>query len=294
MNQFMMNQPIIRILDILLVWYLIYRLLMYARGTQMMNLLKGVGIFLIAKSVSSLAGLQTVDWLLGQVLSWGVVAMIILFQPELRRALEILGRDLFKNRKSRNNPSEKLINDIEKSVQYMSKRKIGALISIEGQDGLGDYISSGIPLDAEITNQLLINIFIPNTPLHDGAVIISDYQIAAASCYLPLSESTLIPKELGTRHRAAIGLSEVTDAVTVIVSEETEDISVIKGDKMNRALDRNEFRKILEEYLFVEEENSKDIFLEYFSEFVSVKCAVHFIAFNHTNISSFLRYDDCY
>lgn len=260
MNQFMTNQPIIRILDILLVWYLIYRLLMYARGTQMMNLLKGVGIFLIAKSVSSLAGLQTVDWLLGQVLSWGVVAMIILFQPELRRALEILGRDLFKNRKSRNNPSEKLINDIEKSVQYMSKRKIGALISIEGQDDLGDYISSGIPLDAEITNQLLINIFIPNTPLHDGAVIISDYQIAAASCYLPLSESTLIPKELGTRHRAAIGLSEVTDAVTVIVSEETGDISVVKGDKMNRALDRNEFRKILEEYLFVEEENSKDIF----------------------------------
>ena len=260
MNQFMMNQPIIRILDILLVWYLIYRLLMYARGTQMMNLLKGVGIFLIAKSVSSLAGLQTVDWLLGQVLSWGVVAMIILFQPELRRALEILGRDLFKNRKSRNNPSEKLINDIEKSVQYMSKRKIGALISIEGQDGLGDYISSGIPLDAEITNQLLINIFIPNTPLHDGAVIISDYQIAAASCYLPLSESTLIPKELGTRHRAAIGLSEVTDAVTVIVSGETGDIRVGKGDKMNRALDRNEFRKILEEYLFVEEENSKDIF----------------------------------
>ncbi|MGO4941068.1 diadenylate cyclase CdaA [Ruoffia tabacinasalis] len=260
MNQFMTNQPIIRILDILLVWYLIYRLLMYARGTQMMNLLKGVGIFLIAKSVSSLAGLQTVDWLLGQVLSWGVVAMIILFQPELRRALEILGRDLFKNRKSKNNPSEKLINDIEKSVQYMSKRKIGALISIEGQDGLGDYISTGIPLDAEITNQLLINIFIPNTPLHDGAVIIRDYQIAAASCYLPLSDSTLIPKELGTRHRAAIGLSEVSDAVTVIVSEETGDISVVKGDKMNRALDRNEFRKILEEYLFVEEENSKDIF----------------------------------
>ena len=260
MDQFMANQPIIRILDILLVWYLIYRLLMYARGTQMMNLLKGVGIFLIAKSASSLAGLQTVDWLLGQVLSWGVVAMIILFQPELRRALEILGRDLFKNRKSKNNPSEKLINDIEKSVQYMSKRKIGALISIEGQDGLGDYISTGIPLDAEITNQLLINIFIPNTPLHDGAVIIRDYQIAAASCYLPLSDSTLIPKELGTRHRAAIGLSEVTDAVTVIVSEETGDISVVKGDKMNRALDRNEFRKILEEYLFVEEENSKDIF----------------------------------
>lgn len=106
---------------------------------------------------------------------------------------------------------------------------------------------------------MLINIFIPNTPLHDGAVIIRDYQIAAASCYLPLSDSTLIPKELGTRHRAAIGLSEVSDAVTVIVSEETGDISVVKGDKMNRALDRNEFRNILEEYLFVDEEDSKDI-----------------------------------
>lgn len=259
MDQFMANQPIVRVLDILLVWYLIYKLLMYARGTQMMNLLKGVGIFLVAKSVSSVMGLQTVDWLLGQVLSWGVVAMIILFQPELRRALEILGRDLFKNRKSKSNRSEKLINDIEKSVQYMSKRKIGALISIEGEDGLGEYISTGIPLDAEVSNQLLINIFIPNTPLHDGAVIISNYEIAAASCYLPLSESTLIPKELGTRHRAAIGLSEVSDAVTVIVSEETGDISVVKGDKMNRALSREDFRRILEEYLFVEEEGQKDI-----------------------------------
>lgn len=259
MDQFMANQPIVRVLDILLVWYLIYKLLMYARGTQMMNLLKGVGIFLVAKSVSSVMGLQTVDWLLGQVLSWGVVAMIILFQPELRRALEILGRDLFKNRKNKSNRSEKLINDIEKSVQYMSKRKIGALISIEGEDGLGEYISTGIPLDAEVSNQLLINIFIPNTPLHDGAVIISNYEIAAASCYLPLSESTLIPKELGTRHRAAIGLSEVSDAVTIIVSEETGDISVVKGDTMNRVLSREDFRRVLEEYLFVEEEGQKDI-----------------------------------
>lgn len=259
MDQFMANQPIVRVLDILLVWYLIYKLLMYARGTQMMNLLKGVGIFLVAKSVSSVMGLQTVDWLLGQVLSWGVVAMIILFQPELRRALEILGRDLFKNRKNKSNRSEKLINDIEKSVQYMSKRKIGALISIEGEDGLGEYISTGIPLDAEVSNQLLINIFIPNTPLHDGAVIISNYEIAAASCYLPLSESTLIPKELGTRHRAAIGLSEVSDAFTIIVSEETGDISVVKGDTMNRALSREDFRRVLEEYLFVEEEGQKDI-----------------------------------
>lgn len=267
-NQFMANQPLIRILDILIVWYLIYRLLMYARGTQIMNLLKGVGIFLVAKGASSLLGLQTIDWLLGQVLSWGVVAMIILFQPELRRALEILGRDIFKNRRSTNNPSEMLIDDLEKSVQYMSKRKIGALISIEGQDELSDYIATGIPLGAKVSSQLLINIFIPNTPLHDGAVVISNYQIAAASCYLPLSESKSIPKELGTRHRAAIGLSEVTDAVTIIVSEETGDISVVKGDSLNRALSREEFREKLVEYLFKEEEGPKD-FLQVARDFIN-------------------------
>lgn len=267
-NQFMANQPLIRILDILIVWYLIYRLLMYARGTQIMNLLKGVGIFLVAKGASSLLGLQTIDWLLGQVLSWGVVAMIILFQPELRRALEILGRDIFKNRRSTNNPSEMLIDDLEKSVQYMSKRKIGALISIEGQDELSDYIATGIPLGAKVSSQLLINIFIPNTPLHDGAVVISNYQIAAASCYLPLSESKSIPKELGTRHRAAIGLSEVTDAVTIIVSEETGEISVVKGDSLNRALSREEFREKLVEYLFKEEEGPKD-FLQVARDFIN-------------------------
>lgn len=260
LNYFMTNQPLVRILDILIVWYLIYKLLIYARGTQIMNLLKGIGIFLIAKGASSILGLQTIDWLLGQVLSWGVVAMIILFQPELRRVLEILGRDLFKNRRGTSNPSEKLIDDLENSVQYMSKRKIGALISIEGQDELSDYISTGIPLGAEVTNQLMINIFIPNTPLHDGAVIISDYQIAAASCYLPLSDSKSIPKELGTRHRAGIGLSEVTDAVTIIVSEETGDISVVKGDQLHRALSRDEFRARLEEYLFREDETPKDFF----------------------------------
>lgn len=231
---------------------------MYARGTQMMNLLKGVGIFILAKFISSLMGLQTIDWLLGQVLSWGVVAAIILFQPELRRALEILGRDIFRNRKDTKNSSEKLIDDLERSVQYMSKRKIGALISIEAEDELSEYITTGIALDAEITNQLLINIFIPNTPLHDGAVIISGYNIAAASCYLPLSESNRIPKELGTRHRAAIGLGEVTDALTIIVSEETGAISLVKGDTLHRGLDNENFRQLLERYLRIEDEPARD------------------------------------
>lgn len=250
----MSNQPFIQLIDIAIVWYIIYKLLIYARGTQMMNLLKGVGIFIFAKFLSATLGLQTIDWLLGQVLGWGVIAAIVLFQPELRRALEILGRNLSGNRQRVQNPSKKLIDDLEYAVNYMSRRKIGALIAIEGQDELGDIIETGVTLDSEISNQLLINVFIPNTPLHDGAMVIQDFRIAAASCYLPLSENGSIPKELGTRHRAAIGLGEVTDALVLIVSEETGDISLVKEQKMHRGVKSNGLRELLEEYLIVEEE----------------------------------------
>lgn len=248
-EQFLDNQPIVQILDILIVWYLIYKLLMYARGTQVMNLLKGVGIFITAKFLSSVIGLQTIDWILGQILAWGVVAAIILFQPELRRALQMMGQNLFRNRKVQKNPNETLINDLEQSLLYMSKRKIGALISIEAKEPLEEYIETGIPLDSKISHQLLINIFVPNTPLHDGAVIIRNFRIVSASCYLPLSESSLIPKELGTRHRAAIGLSEVSDALTVIVSEETGEISLVKQEVLHRAVDQKELKDLLEKYL---------------------------------------------
>ncbi|WP_124058350.1 diadenylate cyclase CdaA [Vaginisenegalia massiliensis] len=258
-HQVLADKPIVHLLDILIVWYLIYRLLMYARGTRAMNLLKGVAIIIAAKFLSAIIGLQTIDWFLGQIISWGVIASIILFQPELRKALESLGRNLFRNRKDMRNPSEKLIDDLEKSALYMSKRKIGALISIEGNESLNQYIQSGLPLDSEITNQLLINIFIPNTPLHDGAVIISNYRISAAACYLPLSESSLIPKELGTRHRAAIGLGEVTDALTLIVSEETGGISLVKGDHLHRNLSATDLHMYLVQYLIEEtDEPDKD------------------------------------
>ena len=259
---FFTNRPLSSILDVLLVWYLIYRLIIYARGTRAMNLLKGVAIIIAAKFISSTLGLQTIDWLLGQVISWGVVASIILFQPELRKALENLGRNLFRNRRHQKNPSQKLIDDLENALLYMSKRKIGALISIEANDKLEEYIETGTAMNSEISNQLLINIFVPNTPLHDGAVIISNYRIAAASCYLPLSESSLIPKELGTRHRAAIGLGEVTDALTLIVSEETGSISMVKHDYLHRDLDQKDLRFLLDQNLMVSDENEaeQDIF----------------------------------
>lgn len=262
-EQFINNQPLVQILDILIVWYLIYKLLMYARDTQMMNLLKGVGIFILAKFLSSIIGLQTIDWILGQILAWGVVAAIILFQPELRRALQMIGQNLFRNRTIQKNPNEVLIDDLKASLKYMSKRKIGALISIEGKEPLTEYIETGIPMDSEVSNQLLINIFVPNTPLHDGAVVIQNYRIAAASCYLPLSDSSMIPKELGTRHRAAIGLSEVTDALTLIVSEETGDISLVKHEVLHRAVKDDELHDLLIKYLLTEankkEETSKDL-----------------------------------
>lgn len=237
-----------------------------------MNLLQGIALILVAKFLSQTIGLQTVDWLLGQVISWGVVALIILFQPELRKALENLGRSLFRNRQSQRNASEQLIDDLEKSLLYMSKRKIGALISIENEDPLLEYISTGIDLDSDVSSQLLINIFIPNTPLHDGAVIISDYRIAAASCYLPLSESRTIPKELGTRHRAAIGLGEVTDALTLIVSEETGAISIVKNDFLHRDLNLEELHQLLLQYLYTDtEEEDQPSFIKIIKDFWNEK-----------------------
>lgn len=266
---FMSNKPFVHLIDIAIVWYIIYKLLLYARGTQMINLLKGVGIFIFAKFLSSVMGLQTIDWILSQVLGWGVIAAIVLFQPELRRALELLGRNLSGSRSKTQNPSKKLIDDLEYAVNYMSRRKIGALIAIEAQDELGEYIETGVPLESLISNQLLINIFVPNTPLHDGAMIIQDFKIAAASCYLPLSENSSIPKELGTRHRAAIGLGEVTDALIIIVSEETGDISLVKEQKLHRRVKADELRARLKDYLVVEKENTTKDPVEQIRSFIA-------------------------
>jgi len=229
-------------LDILLVWFVIYRLIIIIQGTKAVQLLKGVTIIIVVKVLSNLFGLHTLQFLMDQALTWGFLAVIIIFQPELRRALEQLGRGGFFSRTTHNEQNEhgNVISSIAKSTEYMSKRRIGALISIEKQTGMGDYIESGISLNANITSELLINIFIPNTPLHDGAVIIQGETIAAAGCYLPLSESPFISKELGTRHRAAMGISEVTDSITIIVSEETGAISVTKNGHLFRDLSQDE------------------------------------------------------
>lgn len=249
---------IFKVLDVLLVWYVVYKALTLIKGTKAVQLLKGLLIVVLAKFATYVFGLDTLDWLLQEVIDWGFLAIIIIFQPEIRRALEQIGRGKIFQRTNSQQEDEQtqLVEAMKKSVSYMAKRRIGALISIEKETGLNEYIETGIKMDASISSELLINIFIPNTPLHDGAVIVKKNQIAAAACYLPLSESAFISKELGTRHRAALGLSEVTDAITVVVSEETGAISITVNGNLHRNLSISEFEELLRKMWFGPEQDS--------------------------------------
>ena len=242
---------------------------MLLRGTKAVQLFKGVLVIIVIKLVSWYLGLRTVSWITDQIINWGIIAIIVIFQPEIRRGLEHLGRGslFFNNKKKQNEAQEKMIQALDKAIQYMSKRRIGALMTIEMNTGLEDYIETGIPLDADVSGELLINIFIPNTPLHDGAVIIKNNRIAVAAAYLPLSESNLIPKELGTRHRAAVGISEVTDALTIVISEETGAVTITKNNELIRNLTRQDYLKLLHNELVpAEEKKQKNIFVRFFNK----------------------------
>ena len=236
---------VVRIIDIVIVWWLLYRLMMLIRGTKAVTLLRGVGIVIAVKLISWYVGLTTISWLTDQIINWGVIALVVVFQPEIRRGLEHLGRSALFKQKQAYQQETRLINELDDAIQYMSKRHIGALISIEMETGLEEYIETGIKIDAEVSSQLLINTFIPNTPLHDGAVIIKDARLAAAAAYLPLSDTPTIPKELGTRHRASVGISEVTDALTIVVAEETGDVSITRNAELMQSLSREDYRKYL-------------------------------------------------
>ena len=231
----------INIFDILIVAYILYRFTKAIAGTKIMILVRGVIIFVLAQFVANILGLTTISWLINQIITYGVIAAVVIFSPEIRTGLERLGRatDFFSN--STVSAEEQMIRSFVKSVEYMSPRKIGALVAIQRVRTLQEYIATGISLDSKISAELLINIFIPNTPLHDGAVIIRDNRIAVTSAYLPLTERTGISKEFGTRHRAAIGLSEVSDALTFIVSEETGGISITYNGVFKHNLSLEEF-----------------------------------------------------
>lgn len=245
------------IVDILIVSFFIYQLLRIAQGTRSTELLKGVLVIITIRFLSSIFQLHTTEFIVNFIIQWSAIALIVIFQPELRRGLQHIGRGSLFAIQRKPHPVEDTIDEIAEAVQYMSRRHIGALISIEMDSSLIEYIKTGISIDAAISSELIINTFIPNTPLHDGAMIIKDFRVASAASYLPLSESPAIPKKYGTRHRAAIGLSEETDAITVVVSEETGSISVAHRNNLIPDLTVEDLKEYLLENLKPKEEKNE-------------------------------------
>ena len=243
----------IDVLDIVIVAYLIFKLIMWLKDTRAWALFKGLFVVLIFMAVAMFLQLNTILWILNKTLSVGVIAVIILFQPEFRKALEKLGRNRFILKfgvmdgvRGDMKAFLRTTDEIIKACEVMSKAKTGALIVIEREVHLGDHERTGIPIDALVSRQLLLNIFEKNTPLHDGAVIIKGNRISAATCFLPLTE-TEISMDLGTRHRAAMGVSEVSDAYVIVVSEETGNISLCKEGVLYRNITGDTLRNMLTE-----------------------------------------------
>ena len=257
------------IFEVIIIAFLVYYILVWMKTTRAWLLLRGViiiGAFLL---LAFLMDMGTIVWLAENIISFIVIALIIVLQPELRHALENLGRRnllptmIFADSSRREQEvfSEKTINEIVKACVEMGKVKTGALIVIEQKEALKEYERTGIDVDGIVTSQLLINIFEKNTPLHDGAVIIRENRVTSATCYLPLSDNLLLSKELGTRHRAGVGISEVTDSLTVIVSEETGKISVAYNGELGRSLNADQLRERLQVILnnrSADEQNGKE------------------------------------
>ncbi len=233
-------------LDILIVATLIYSLLKLLRGTRAVQMLVAVAMLVLFDWGARWARLEMVEWLLTTLLPYVAIALIILFQPEIRRALSRVGRNLSMMKFTSHNPKA-IYDDIVMAAEYFSQNRIGALIVVERQAGLRTYIESGIPLDAKLSYDLLVSIFRPGSPLHDGAVIIEGSRVAAAGCFLPLSLNPMISKQLGTRHRAAIGVTEDSDCIVVLVSEETGAMSVASGGAIETKLTPEELSDRLSE-----------------------------------------------
>jgi diadenylate cyclase len=233
-------------LDILIIAALIYYLLKLFRATRAMQMLVAIALLVLFYRGAQWARLQMVEWLLTTLLPYVAIALIVLFQPEIRRTLSRFGRNLSLMKFTSHNPKA-IFDDIVMAVEYFSHNRIGALMVVERQSGLRTYVESGIPLDAKLSYDLLVSIFRPGSPLHDGAAIIEGSRVAAAGCFLPLSLNPMISKQLGTRHRAAIGITEESDAVVVLVSEETGSISVASAGAIDTNLTPDELSDRLSE-----------------------------------------------
>lgn len=243
------------LLDIAIVSVILYRLLLLVKGTKAARMLIGLALLLAASVVARLVPLYTLDWLLQSFWGYIVIALVVIFQPEIRRALAKMGETSFLPA-STSAEEFKGLEEIVKAAVTMSGRKIGALIALQRETDLKDFIELGTPLDAKISKELLLSIFHPSSPIHDGAVVIRGNRAVAAGCFLPVTLSSEISKTLGTRHRAAIGLTEETDAIVVVVSEETGDISLSEHGVLEGHLDMSGLRDRLTE-IFTEKKVKK-------------------------------------
>ncbi|MGN0399491.1 MAG: diadenylate cyclase CdaA [Blautia sp.] len=244
----------IDIIEILLIAFFVYQFMLWVRNTRAYSLLKGILVLLVFIFIAFLLKMNTILWLVTNVAGYAITALLVIFQPELRKALEELGHKKivssiipFDNNKKEEDGlfTDRTLNEIVRASFEMGEVKTGALIVIEKDTVLNEYARTGIYLDSLVSSQLLINIFEHNTPLHDGAVIVRGDRIVAATCYLPLSDNMELNKNLGTRHRAGVGISEVSDSLTIIVSEETGRVSVAKQGRLQVGVTREELREIL-------------------------------------------------
>ncbi|HEX9874642.1 MAG TPA: diadenylate cyclase CdaA [Deferrimonas sp.] len=236
------------LLDILLVAFIIYRIILLIKGTRAVQMLVGLAVILIVYVGSQVGGLYTLHWLLENFLSSIILVIIVIFQSDIRRALIHVGRNPFFADLSYKEETE-VIEELIKASVNMANKRIGALVVIERETGLKDFLEVGVDIDAKVSSDLITSIFLPSSPIHDGALVIQQGRLKRAGCFLPISQNPDISKALGTRHRAAIGLTELVDAVAIVVSEETGKISVVVGGRITRDLDSTSLKRVLSRLL---------------------------------------------
>ncbi len=249
------SMDLIDVLEIIIIAFMVYHVIKWVRSTRAWMPVKGLMILLVFWAIASILKMDVILWIFYSTIGVGITAIIIVFQPEIRRALEQLGQQSFTSsfrlfsEKSENDErfSEKTVEELVKGTFLLARHKTGALIVLEQEVSLEEYVETGIAIDGIVTNQLLINIFEHNTPLHDGAVIVRGNRIVSATCYLPVSKNMKLSKELGTRHRAGVGISEVTDSFTIIVSEQTGKVSVTRNGTLISNIDADYLRMKLQE-----------------------------------------------
>lgn len=251
------------VVDLMIVFYLLYKLIKMIKGTRAIQLIKGIAVLLVANILSEFFSLNILHYILDSVMTYGVILFIVVFQPELRKMLEQMGSTNWKAFFDTEDSNLQSIDAVVEAVENMSKQKIGALIVYEKEYSLGEIIHNGVQINADVSSELLENIFVPDTPLHDGAVVIKENKIAAAACILPITDREDLDREFGTRHRAAIGISEFSDAIAVVVSEETGKISLTMNGKIIRNVEpdvlKKELRKRIKKITFNDNKFAKQM-----------------------------------